>query len=79
MYLQVKLHKKDAAIARTVKRFLAYLMETHYRKYPDESIVVVFDMAGAGLSNVVGPFYVYNFTSAVLKKSNDIFILSCRP
>ena len=35
------------------KQFVAYLLEVHYRQDPDERIVVLFDMQGAGLPNVV--------------------------
>ena len=53
MYLQAKLHKKDPQILPIVKRFVAYHLETHYRQDPDDPIVVMFDLAGAGVSNIV--------------------------
>ena len=48
---------KDNKIIFISKQFIAYLLEEHYRDHGDDQIVVLFDMQGAGLSNVVS-FYL---------------------
>ena len=53
VYLQAKQHKKDPQILPMIKRFFAFHLETHYRQDPDEPIVLLFDLCGAGLSNLV--------------------------
>lgn len=52
LYFNIKEHKKDSQIMFLSKQFVAYLLEVHYRQDPDERIVVLFDMQGAGLPNV---------------------------
>lgn len=53
VYLQVKQHRKDPQLLPVIKKFFAYKLETHSRKYPDETIVLLFDLAGAGLAHLV--------------------------
>ncbi|KAK3100204.1 hypothetical protein FSP39_016243 [Pinctada imbricata] len=52
LWFKVKLHKKDAARLIFVKRFIMYHFETTYNESPEEQIVVLFDMSGAGISNL---------------------------
>ena len=57
VYFNIKEHVKDNKIIFISKQFIAYLLEEHYRDHGDDQIVVLFDMQGAGLSNVVS-FYL---------------------
>jgi hypothetical protein len=36
-----------------VKRFITYNFEQHHRQHPGQKIVILFDMSGAGISNLV--------------------------
>ncbi|XP_052767071.1 motile sperm domain-containing protein 2-like isoform X2 [Mya arenaria] len=52
LYVQVKKYKKDAQMLPMIKQFFGYLMEQQSIKNPGQQIVLLFDMAGAGLSNL---------------------------
>ena len=52
VYFQVKAHKKDSERVHLNYQFIAWWLEKHQKKHPEEQIVVLFDMTDAGLSNV---------------------------
>jgi hypothetical protein len=54
VFVRVKEHKKDPQLLLKTKQYFAYWLETTYRADPHEQIVVLFDMADAGISNMVG-------------------------
>ena len=49
-------HKRDHGYTEMVKKHFAWLLEKQFAKQPEQRIVVLIDMTGAGLSNVVGEF-----------------------
>ena len=53
VYFQVSRHKKDPDRLFQQKQFIAWWIDKHWQKSPDEPIVVLFDMQGAGISNMV--------------------------
>ena len=58
-----------------MKRYISYLLEGHFRKHMSDSIIVIFDFTGAGISNMVSSvfrllaFYVpvYNIMVRVIR------------
>lgn len=57
---QVAKNKKDPSNIDSVKKFIAWWIDKTYKKTPENSIVVLFDMTGAGLSNMVSLFVFLN-------------------
>lgn len=53
VFVKVKEHKKDANTLSDVKKFFAWHLEKQYNEEPENEITLVFDMADAGLSNLV--------------------------
>lgn len=57
--IRVKLHRKgDSQYLHTVKRFFAWHIEKVFREKPGEPVVMLFDMYGAGLGNLVSWLFV---------------------
>ncbi|XP_069131475.1 motile sperm domain-containing protein 2-like isoform X2 [Argopecten irradians] len=52
LIVRVKHHKKDSEKLPGVKKFIAYHLEHEYKEDPTQELVVLFDMAEAGLSNL---------------------------
>ena len=53
MIFQVKKNRKDPEKLPLVKKFVAWWIDKHWLKHPEEKIVAVFDMTDAGFGNVV--------------------------
>ncbi|XP_053399459.1 motile sperm domain-containing protein 2-like isoform X2 [Mercenaria mercenaria] len=52
LYIQVKQHVRDAQLLPTIKKWFAFHLEKQYRKDPDSTVVILFDLDGAGLSQI---------------------------
>ncbi|XP_041358108.1 motile sperm domain-containing protein 2-like isoform X2 [Gigantopelta aegis] len=52
LYFRVKEHKRGEQPTEKVKQFVAYWLESAFKEKPHEKIVVLFDMASTGLSNL---------------------------
>ena len=62
----MKKNKKDPERLTLVKKFIAWWIDKHYLKNPDQRIVVLFDMTDAGFSNIdieLVKFQVFCFTT----------------
>jgi hypothetical protein len=53
VYIQVKQHVKDPQLLPTIKKWFAYHLEKQYQKDPESSIVLLFDLDGAGMAQIV--------------------------
>ena len=53
VHFKVSKCKKDPENQMLIKKFIAWNIEKENRKAPDKPIVVLFDMTGAGISNMV--------------------------
>jgi hypothetical protein len=51
LYIQVKKMKKGRLVEET-KRSIAFYLNQHYMASADEQILIVFDMSGAGVTNI---------------------------
>ena len=69
VHFQVSKHKKDPEKIHQQKQFIAWWIDKHFQKSPDEPIVVLFDMQGAGISNMVGDWALF-FISYILHHLN---------
>ncbi len=56
VYFRISKNKKDPERLPTLKRFVAWWIDKHYLKHPDEKIVMMFDMTDAGFANVVSNY-----------------------
>ncbi|XP_060557960.1 motile sperm domain-containing protein 2-like isoform X2 [Ruditapes philippinarum] len=52
LYIQVKQHVKDPQLLPTIKKWFAYHLEKQYLKDPESSIVLLFDLDGAGMAQI---------------------------
>lgn len=52
LYLQVKQHNKDPEMQPIIKKFFAFMLERYMEDHPGETIVVLFDLVGAGLAQL---------------------------
>ena len=55
---QVQKNKKDSTNAMKSKQFIAWWIEKAFSRNSDQPIVVLFDMTGCGLTNVVRASYL---------------------
>ena len=51
--VKVREHKRDAQLLPLVKQFLGYHLEMAYNEDPEQEIVLLLDLQGAGMSNLV--------------------------
>lgn len=55
--LQVKKHRKDPQNIVINKQGFAFVLEEYIAQHPGEQIVVLFDLSGAGLAQLVNYAY----------------------
>ena len=53
--------KRDPESMPTFKKFIGWWIDKHYLQHPEERIVMMFDMTGTGLANVVSDLPVWIF------------------
>lgn len=44
---------KKGQLVKEANQLVAYVMNTHYRKNPQQKVVILFDFSSAGVSNLV--------------------------
>jgi hypothetical protein len=79
VHFQVRKQKKGHLI-EDGRKYIAYILNQHYMKYPEQPVVTLFDMTDAGISNMVGAqqsfclFIVVGLSTdeAVFKKNTDV-------